>query len=66
MSVPGAREDSGPDRPRVPGEATLPDVAEEPQYSRPQAFFVGRAVRLVRGGFYGKSSDGYSGYYTEV
>ena len=66
MSVPEVREDSGPEPPRVPGEATSPDAAEEPQYSRPQAYFVGRAVRLVRGGFYGKSSDGYSGYYTEV
>jgi hypothetical protein len=66
VSVPDVREDSGPERPRVPGEAAFPDAAEEPQYSRPQAFSVGRAVRLVRGGFYGKSSDGYTGYYTEV
>jgi hypothetical protein len=66
VSVSHVREDNGSDRSRVPGEATLPDVAEQPGYSRPRAFSVGRAVRLVRGGFFGKSSDGYSGYYTEV
>lgn len=56
---------SVPDRPDAHEEATARDVDEQREYSRPQVFSVGPAVRLVRGGFYGKASDGYTGYYTE-
>ncbi|MGR6963463.1 hypothetical protein ACU610_03260 [Geodermatophilus sp. URMC 61] len=39
---------------------------EQREYSRPRAFAVGPATKLVRGGFAGKYSDGFTGYYTEA
>jgi cysteine synthase len=66
VSVTDVRQDSGPDRPRAHEEGTARDIVEQREYSRPQAFFVGPATKLVRGGFSGKYSDGYAGYYTEA
>ena len=66
MSVTDACPDSGPDRSDAHEEATAPGAAEQREYSRPHAFSIGPATALVRGGFYGKASDGYSGHYTEA
>jgi hypothetical protein len=65
--VPGTelRRNSGPDRSAAHEEAMACDTVEQREYSRPQAFFVGPATSLVRGGFFGKASDGYTGYYME-
>jgi hypothetical protein len=56
---------SGPDGSAAHEEAMACDAVEQREYSRPRAFFVGPATRLVRGGFFGKHSDGYTGYYME-
>jgi hypothetical protein len=66
VSVIDMRQDSGPDRPRAHEEGTARDVVQHREYSRPQAFFVGPATKLVRGDLYGKYSDGYTGYYVEA
>lgn len=66
MSVTDARQDSGLDESGPREEATARDVVEQREYSRPRAFFVGPAISLVRGGSYGKYSDGFTGYYVEA
>ena len=66
MYVTDVHQDTGPDKSGAHAEATTRDVVEQREYSRPQAFFVGPAIRLVRGGLVGKYSDGFTGYYTEV
>jgi hypothetical protein len=65
VPVTDAHQDSGPDRSAANEEAMACDAVEQQEYSRPRAFFVGPATTLVRGGFFGKASDGYSGYYME-
>jgi hypothetical protein len=57
--------DNGPDGAAAHEEVMSCDVVEQREYSRPRAFFVGPATRLVRGGLFGKASDGYTGYYME-
>ncbi|MGY1761763.1 hypothetical protein ACI79G_10865 [Geodermatophilus sp. SYSU D00779] len=42
------------------------DAAEQREYSRPRAFSVGPATKLVRGDLTGKYSDAFTGYYTEA
>jgi hypothetical protein len=59
------RQDNCPDRSAADERAMARDAVEQREYSRPRAFFVGPATRLVRGGLYGKASDGYTGYYME-
>ena len=66
MSVTDARQDSGLVESGVREETVTRDVVEQREYSRPRAFSVGPAVRLVRGGLVGKFSDGFTGYYTEA
>lgn len=65
MPVPDVRHLDDPDRSAAHDEALTGDAVEQREYTRPQAFFVGSATRLVRGGFYGKDTDGYTGYYLE-
>ncbi|SDL85671.1 hypothetical protein SAMN05660642_01032 [Geodermatophilus siccatus] len=55
----------GPDRSVALDERTERDAPERREYSRPRAFSVGPATKLVRGGIYGKAHDGYTGYYLE-
>jgi hypothetical protein len=59
------RRNNGPDGSAAHEEAMACDAVEQREYSRPRAFFVGPATRLVRGGLFGKASDGYTGYYME-
>lgn len=66
MSVANARQDSGLDESGAHAEAMTRDAVEQREYSRPRAFSVGPAIRLVRGGLLGKLSDGFTGYYTEA
>jgi hypothetical protein len=42
------------------------DAAEQREYSRPRAFSVGPATKLVRGSLTGKFTDAFTGYYTEA
>ena len=65
MPVTDVPLDDGPDRSAALEESTERDAPEQRGYSRPRAFSVGSATRLVRGGIYGKASDGYTGYYME-
>jgi hypothetical protein len=65
MPVPDVREVHDPDRSAAHDEAVTRDGAEQREYRRPQAFRVGSATRLVRGGLFGKAQDGYTGYYME-
>jgi hypothetical protein len=65
MSVPGARHLDDPDRPAAHDGAVIGEPVEQRAYTPPQAFAVGPATRLVRGGLYGKHTDGYTGYYME-
>ena len=65
MPVPDVRQLDDPDRSAAHDEA-LGDSAGQREYARPQAFLVGSATRLVRGGLYGKDQDGYTGYYMEA
>ena len=65
MSVTDVHQDGGLDELGAHEEAMTRDAVEQREYSRPQAFFVGPAISLVRGGFDGKSSDGFTGYYAE-
>jgi hypothetical protein len=65
MPVPEVRHLDDPDRSAAHEEAVIRDAVEQRGYARPQAFFVGPATRLVRGGLYGKHMDGYTGYYME-
>ena len=55
----------GPDRSVAPGEPRERHALEQRGYSRPRAFSVGAATKLVRGGMFGKANDGYTGYYME-
>ena len=66
MSVTDARQDGGLDESSLHEEAMTRDAVEQREYSRPQAFSVGPAIRLVRGGLSGKFNDGFTGYYTEA
>ena len=66
MSVTDARQDGSLDESGAHEEAMTCDVVEQREYSRPRAFSVGPAIRLVRGGFTGKYSDAFTGYYTEA
>jgi hypothetical protein len=66
VSVTDVREDGGLDESGVHEEPVTGDAVEQREYSRPRAFSVGPAISLVRGGFYGKYSDGYTGYYVEA
>ena len=63
MSVPDPPVDDGPDRSAAHDERR--DAPARREYSRPRAFSVGPATKLVRGGMFGKASDGYTGYYME-
>lgn len=65
MSLADGWQHSGPDRSDPCGEATTRDADERREYSPPRVVPIGPAVRLVRGGFYGKDCDGYTGHYTE-
>jgi hypothetical protein len=42
------------------------DAAEQREYSRPRAFSVGPATKLVRGSLTGKFADAFTGYFTEA
>jgi hypothetical protein len=66
VSVTNARQDSGLAESGSREETVTRDVVEQREYSRPRAFFVGSATELVRGGLSGKSSDAFTGYYTEA
>jgi hypothetical protein len=65
VSVTDAPEVDAPDRSAAPGETGTRATAPPREYRRPQAFAVGPATRLVRGGLFGKHQDGYTGYYME-
>jgi hypothetical protein len=65
VSVPDTPVDDGPDRSVAPDERTGREAPEQRGYSRPRAFSVGPATKLVRGGMFGKANDGYTGYYME-
>jgi hypothetical protein len=65
VAAPGARPVHDPDRPAARSGGPDRDAPAPREYARPQAFAVGTATRLVRGGLYGKDQDGYSGYYME-
>ena len=58
--------DDGPDRSAALEERTERDASGQREYSRPRAFSIGPAIRLVRGGLFGKLSDGATGYYVEA
>ena len=66
MSVTDARQNSGLDESDAHEEAMTRDTVEQREYSRPRAFSIGPAIRLVRGGMFGKLTDGFTGYYTEA
>jgi hypothetical protein len=66
VSVTNARQDGELDESGAREEAVTRDAVEQREYSRPRAFSVGPAIRLVRGGLLGKLSDGFTGYYTEA
>jgi hypothetical protein len=66
VSVTDARQDGELDESGAHAEAVTRDAVEQREYSRPRAFSVGPAIRLVRGGIVGKLSDGFTGYYMEA
>jgi hypothetical protein len=66
VSVTDARQDSGLAESGPREETVTRDVVEQREYSRPRAFFVGSATKLVRGDLIGKNSDAFTGYYTEA
>jgi hypothetical protein len=66
MPAPDVRHLDDPDRSAAHEGAGTRDAAPRREYTRPQAFLVGPATRLVRGGLYGKDQDGYTGYYMEA
>ena len=66
MSVPESRQDSGLAESGPREETVTRDAAEQREYSRPRAFSVGSATKLVRGDFVGKYTDAFTGYYTEA
>ena len=66
MSVTDARQDGGLAESGSREEVMTRDVVEQREYSRPRAFSVGPATKLVRGDLIGKLSDAFTGYYTEA
>jgi hypothetical protein len=66
VSVTDARQDGGLNESAAHEEAMTRDAVEQREYSRPRAFSVGPATKLVRGDLIGKFSDGFTGYYTEA
>ena len=66
MSITDVRQDGGCDESGVHEEAMTRDADEQREYSRPRAFSVGPATKLVRGGLTGKFTDAFTGYYTEA
>ena len=66
MSLTDARQDGGLDESGAHEETMTGDAVEQREYSRPRAFSVGPATKLVRGGISGKFSDGFTGCYTET
>jgi hypothetical protein len=66
VSVTDARQDSGPAESGPREEIVTRDAVEQREYSRPRAFSVGSATKLVRGDLIGKSIDAFTGYYTEA
>ena len=66
MSVTDTRQDSGPAESGPREETVTRDAAEQREYSRPRAFSVGPATKLVRGGLTGKFTDAFTGFYTEA
>jgi hypothetical protein len=66
VSVTDARQDSGLAESGPREETVTGDAAEQREYSRPRAFSVGPATKLVRGSLTGKFTDAFTGYYTEA
>ena len=66
MSVTDALQGGGLDESSLREEAMTRDAVEQREYSRPRAFSVGPATKLVRGGLTGKFTDAFTGYYTEA
>ncbi len=66
MSVTDARQDGGLDESSLHEEAVTRDAVEQREYSRPRAFSVGPATKLVRGDLIGKNTDAFTGYFTEA
>ena len=66
MSVTDACQDSGLAQSGPREEPVTRDVVEQREYSRPRAFSVGPATKLVRGNLIGKFTDAFTGYYTEA
>ena len=66
MSITDARQDSGPAESGPREETVTRDAAEQREYSRPRAFSVGPATKLVRGDLIGKNTDAFTGFYTEA
>ena len=66
MSITDARQDGGLAESGSREEAVTRDVVEQREYSRPRAFSVGPATKLVRGNLIGKFTDAFTGYYTEA
>jgi hypothetical protein len=66
VSVTDARQDSGLAESGTHAQAMTRDVVEQREYSRPRAFSVGPATKLVRGDLIGKFTDAFTGYYTEA
>ena len=66
MSVTDARQDSDLAESGPREETVTRDASEQREYSRPRAFSVGPATKLVRGSLTGKFTDAFTGYYTEA
>ncbi len=66
MSVTDTRRDSSLDESGAHEVTMTRDAVEQREYSRPRAFSVGPATRLVRGDLIGKATDAFTGYYTEA
>ena len=66
MSVTDARQDGGLAESGSREETVTRDAVEQREYSRPRAFSVGPATKLVRGDLTGKSIDAFTGYFTEA
>jgi hypothetical protein len=66
MSVTDRREDGSLDESGAHEETMSRDAVEQREYSRPRAFSIGPATKLVRGSLTGKFTDAFTGYYTEA
>ena len=66
MSITDARQDGGLDESGAHEETMTGDAVEQREYSRPRAFSVGPATKLVRGDLIGKATDAFTGFYTEA